>query len=96
MRLLTALPAANESAIQSGLISALEHNGREHSAVARPYPLATSIDWAFAKLLRYDREVHDSLSALKVGVPPQRVWRTPFYRSHRMGSSAGRASATAS
>lgn len=40
MRLLNALPAASESAIQYGLISALEHSGHEHSAIAQPYPLA--------------------------------------------------------
>jgi uncharacterized membrane protein YccC len=89
MRLLTALPATSEAAIQYGLISALEHNEREHSVIAQPCSLATSIDWAFAKLLRYDREVRDSLSALKAGVPPQRVRRTPLYRSHRIAAEAG-------
>lgn len=88
-RLLSILPAAGELAIQDYLISALEPSDDKQPAAAQPFPLGASIDWALAGLLRYDREARDCLSALKEGRAPQRVWRAPFYRSHRIAAEAG-------
>lgn len=88
-RLLSVLPATSKLALQQHLISTLEPGDGKHAAVAQPFPLGTSSDWALAALVQYDREARDCLSALTEGVPPQRVWRTPFYRCHSIAAEAG-------
>ena len=50
---------------------------------------ATGSPWAMRELLRRDAEVQDGLNALKAGVQPLRVRRTPFYRSHPIAAAAG-------
>lgn len=88
-RLLAALPTADETAVQRGSIPAFERGDIEHLAVAQSSTLATSIDWARARLLQYDLDARDSLSALKSGASPLCVWRTPFYRCHRIAGEVG-------
>ena len=84
-RVLNMMPSAAESAARDHLISALE---TDESEGVTPLP-ATPAAWAVAELLRRDREVRDDLSALKSGKAPQRAWRTPFFRCHRLAADTG-------
>jgi uncharacterized membrane protein YccC len=86
-RLLTVLPANKEVTARMRLISALETTDGEQLSISNP--LATSFHWVSARLLQCDREVRDSLSALRHGVPPPRVHYMPFYRCHRTAAGMG-------
>jgi len=46
-------------------------------------------DWAAAEVLRRDQEVCEALAALDSGSRPARLWRAPFFRSHRLAGEAG-------
>ena len=99
-RALTALPIAADPDFREWLIAELERGG---ATASPPFPLgrdrksgdgafgplAAALEWGSAELLRRDAEVRQGLAALGSGVRPPRVWRTPFYRSHRIAAEAG-------
>ena len=83
-RVLNMVPVGRP-AVRDQSISALEKDESEGADVLSAAPAA----WAVGELLRRDREVRDDLSALKSGEAPQRAWRTPFFRCHRLAADAG-------
>src|SRR5882757_8119470 len=85
VRVLNMMPVA-EPAVRDRAIAALETD--EGEGAATPLPAAPAA-WAVRELRRRDREVRDDLSALKSGEAPQRAWRTPFFRCHRLAASVG-------
>jgi uncharacterized membrane protein YccC len=85
-RVLKALPADMDLAIRARMSTALEEGGDERSL---PDNATAALTWAFRELLRCDQDVREGLAALRSGVPPARMWRTPFYVSHRLAAEAG-------
>lgn len=88
-RVLNALPAADRPIGDCDLIPALEgDDGELLETEQRGLPPSPSA-WASASLLNRDREVRDSLSALKAGLPLSHARRMPFNRCHRLAANAG-------
>jgi uncharacterized membrane protein YccC len=82
-RVLNMMPVA-ESAERDRPMSALDKDESEVTSLP-----AAPAAWPVQELLRRDREVRDDLAALKSGEAPQRAWRTPFFRCHRLAADAG-------
>jgi hypothetical protein len=86
VRVLKALPADVDPAVHDRMASALEAGD---DWLASMLPMNASLEWAFRELLRRDRDVRETLAALRSGKAPARTWRTPFYACHRLAAETG-------
>lgn len=98
-RAVNALRGTADPALRELMASALDQKSGEHLSVSSPSShyevdsgglgLSRALGWAFGELRQHDEEAQEGLAALRSGARPQRMWRTPLYRSHRIAAEAG-------
>lgn len=98
-RALEMLPAAAQLPLREQVIAQLERKpgglALSSDVLLLEYqakdsePVAASLSWWAKYLTRTDRELRRSLDDLSAGRRPQRAWRAPLYRCHRIAAETG-------